>query len=248
VAILGALQSAAIALVGRKPAQFFGSTELFETELADLINEVAEDIARYQDWQVLQAVATLSGDATTTDFDLPADYSRMMKAASVRPDGAHLWGFFRYDNLDQFLTDQGAGFRGAPGGWIITGGKMRFNPAPRGATLFPYIRGTWAVAANGTRKRAFDADTDTFDLPERLLKLALIWRWRENKKLDASGDQEAFVKALDEYAFSDGGSRVYRYRGRSSFPGTRPAWPGVLGTVEGSNAGSLGESWGNTQW
>src|SRR3546814_5464552 len=52
--------------------------------------------------------------------------------------------------------------------------------------------------------------SDTFLLPERLLTLGLVWRWRENKKLDATGDQEAFIKALDEYAAKDKGSRVIR--------------------------------------
>lgn len=248
MAILGALQSASLALVGRKPQAFYGSAELFESEIADLANEVAEDIARYQDWQALQGVATLAGDGTTTDFDLPADYARMMKDSTVRPDRSRLWGYFRYPDLNSFLIDQDGGFRGVPGGWVISGDKMRFYPAPKGAAVFPYVRATWAVAEDGTTKRAFDADTDSFVLPDRLVKLGLIWRWREQKKLDAAGDQEAFVKALDEYATSDAGSRTYRYRGYSRFPGTHPAWPGVLGGTDGSNAGSLGEEWGSRQW
>src|SRR3546814_14852216 len=67
--------------------------------------------------------------------------------------------------------------------------------------------------------------SDTFLLPERLLTLGLVWRWRENKKLDATGDQEAFIKALDEYAAKDKGSRVIRSRSRLRLPGTHIAWP-----------------------
>jgi hypothetical protein len=229
MAIAAAMQSAAIALVGRKPAGFFGSPEKFELEMADLINEVAEDVARYQDWQALQALATLAGDGVLTAFDLPDDYSRMLKDSEVTSAAYRLWGFFRYDDVSAFLRDQAAGFRASPGGWIITGGQIKFNPAPTGNSSFPYISSFWARSAEGVRKAQFDADTDEFLLPERLLKLGLIWRWRENKKLDASGDQEAFIKALDEYAFSDGGARVYRYNGRRSFPGTHPAWPWLLG-------------------
>lgn len=230
MAIATAMQSAALVLVGKKPASFFGSPEKFEMELADLVNEVAEDVARYQDWQALQKVASLVGDGTATAFDLPTDYSRMLKDSDVANSAYRLWGSFRYDNVNDFLRDQASGFRASPGGWIITGGQIQFNPAPSGTTTFPYISSKWALADDGaSRKAQFDADTDMFVLPERLLKLGLIWRWRENKKLDASGDQEAFTKALDEYAFSDGGSRVYRYNGRRSFPGTRPAWPWALG-------------------
>lgn len=228
MAILAAMQSAAITLVGRKPANFFGSPEKFEIEIADLINEVAEDVARYQDWQGLQRVASITGDGVATAFDLPADYSRMLKDSDVASSNYRLWGFSRYDNVNDFLRDQASGFRAAPGGWIITAGQIKFNPAPTGVSSYPYITSQWARDETDA-KGQFDADTDTFVLPERLLKLGLIWRWRENKKLDASGDQEAFVKALDEYAASDGGSRVYRYNGRRSFPGTHPAWPWALG-------------------
>jgi hypothetical protein len=228
MAILAAMQSAALVLVGRKPAIFFGSPETFEQELSDLANEVAEDVARYQDWQALQSVATITGDGTTS-YALPSDYSRMMKDSDVQSSAYRFWDYQRYDDLSAFLRDQADGFRAAPGGWIITAGRMMFNPAPTGTATFPYISSLWAQSASGSRKPAFDADDDTFLLPERLLKLGLIWRWRENKKLDASGDQEAFVKALDEYAFSDVGSRVYRYNGRRSFPGTRIAWPWALG-------------------
>jgi hypothetical protein len=230
MAIIAPMQSAALVLVGRKPTSFFGTSEKFEMEIADLVNEVAEDVARYQDWQALQTLDSLTGNGVTTAFNLPADYSRMMKNTEVRGIPGFLWGMFSYNSLSEFLHDQALGFRALPGGWIITGGQIKFCPAPSGLTQFPYISSAWARSSDGlTRKSQFDTDTDTFLLPERLLRLGLIWRWRENKKLDASGDQEAFIKALDEYAFSDAGARVYRHNGRQSFPGTHLAWPGVLG-------------------
>lgn len=229
MAILSAMQSAALMLIGRKPTGFFGVAEKFEAEIADLINEVAEDVARYQDWQSLQTSATITGNGVTTDFNLPADYSRMLKDSEIQSASFRFWGYFRYDNINDFDRDRALGFRASPGGWIITGDKLRFNPAPTGISSYPYITANWAKSAGGTAKPQFDADDDTFVLPERLLKLGLIWRWREMKKLDASGDQEAFIRALDEYAASDGGSRVYRYNGRRSFPGTHTAWPWPLG-------------------
>lgn len=227
--ILSAMQSAALVLVGRKPAGFFASTDKFEVEIADLINEVAEDVARYQDWQALQTTAAITGNGVTAAFSLPTDYARMLVNTDVRSSMFPLWNYARYDNINDFLHDQAVGYRAAPGGWIITGGQIKFNPPPTGVSSYPYITRNWAIDSDGSRKAAFDADDDSFVLPERLLKLGLIWRWRENKKLDASGDQEAFTKALDEYAVSDGGSRVYRYNGRSSFPGTRLAYPWLLG-------------------
>src|SRR3546814_3845312 len=60
-----------------------------------------------------------------------------------------------------------------------------------------YISKRWARdAGTDGYKAAFTSDSDTFLLPERLLTLGLVWRWRENKKLDATGDQEAFIKEI----------------------------------------------------
>lgn len=229
--VLAAMQSAAIRLIGRKPSPFFGSTQTFELEMCDLVNEVAQDIARYQDWQALTAIAPLTGDGTTTEFDLPADFDRMLQASFVQDTASWAWGYRAYSSIDAFTFDEARGWNAAPGGWIIYGGKMRFSPAPAtsAAIRFPYITKNIVTAESTAPQEAFTADTDTFRLPERLLTLGLVWRWRENKKLDATGDQEAFVKALDEYAVKDAGPRVIRRTSQRSFHGTHLAWPWELG-------------------
>lgn len=227
--IRDALQSASMRLIGRKPAVFFGASETFEMELCDWSNEVAQDIAKYQDWQALIAVAELTGNGAIETFDLPTDYDRQIQTAEVQGNTGWAWGYRRFTDLNAFLFDQARGFHGFPGGWIIYGGKVRFAPAPSDAAMYPYITKNWAKSSTGTAKLAFTSDDDEFLLPERLITLGVVWRWRENKKLDASGDQEAFIKALDEYAAKDKGARIYRSSSRRSFPGTHVAWPYELG-------------------
>lgn len=231
--ILSAMQSAAIRVTGQRPPVFFGASQKFEgLEITDLVNEVAQDIAQYQDWQELTRVAVLTGGDGRVAFDLPTDYDRQLIDADVQRAGYALWGYSHVDNINDFLASEDSGWANTiPGGWIIYGGQMRFSPAPMGEARFPYVSKNYAVSADGVPKSAFTADTDTFVLPERLLTLGLVWRWRENKKLDASGDQEAFIKALDEYAGKDKGSGIIR-RGRprrwgnTSVPymGVAPGW------------------------
>lgn len=229
--VLTALQSAAIRLVGQRPSTFFGASGTFELELTDLANEVAADVAKYQDWQALIRLGTVTGDGTLTEFDLPDDYDRMLVNADVVDLTSWFWGYHAFTDLNAFLYAEARDFNAAPGGWVIYGNAIRFSPAPASAitATFPYITLNWAIDISTAGKPAFTADTDSFALPERLLTLGLVWRWRENKKLDASGDQEAFVKALDEYAAKDKGSRVYRKNARRAFPGTHLAWPYELG-------------------
>lgn len=230
--ILAAMQSAAIRLMGQRPSVFFGASGKFEAEISDLVNEVARDVAASADWQALTVIGVLTGDGSTTEFDLPADYDRMLVSAEVQDTTAWFWGYRAMTDLNQFLYEGSIGFQPLPGGWIIYGGKMRFVPAPpsdQNAT-FPYISRNYARDA-GTlaTKAAFTSDTDEFLLPDRLLTLGLVWRWRENKKLDFTGDQEAFTKAISEYASKDKGTRIYRRTGYARIPGTYPAWPWPLG-------------------
>jgi hypothetical protein len=211
--ILTAMQSAAIRVLGRRPNTFFGASQTFEGfEITDWVNEVAQDIAKYQDWQGLTRVAVLTGNGGQTVFALPTDYDRQLQDADIQRNGYSLWGYVHIKNLNDFLASQDSGWANTiPGGWIICGNSLNFSPAPSGEARFPYISKNWAIGADGTPKAAFDADTDSFVLPERLLTLGLVWRWRENKKLDATGDQEAFIKALDEYGSSDKGSSIIRH-------------------------------------
>lgn len=227
MAIKAAMQKAAVRLLGRSPDTFFGASGKFELELCDLVNEVAEDVAAYQDWQSLIRLSVLAGGAGS--YSLPADYSRMMKNSDVQDPQNWVWGYYRFTDINDFLYEEARGFSSLPGGWIIFGDEMRFSPTPSGQAQFPYISSQWAKGAGGAPKSAFTLDTDSFILPERLLTLGLVWRWNEQKRLDASGDQEAFVKALDEYASKDGGSRVLRFGNSSSRIGrfnVGLAWPG----------------------
>lgn len=229
MAILAALQSASIRLLGQKPATFFGADNGLAMELTDLANEVAGDVAKYQDWQALQRVGSVAANGSATEFDLPADYDRMMINSDVQGRTSWAWGYFAYSDINQFLYDEGRGWQSSPGGWIISGNKIRFSPAPSSEAIFPYITKNWARPSSGPDQPAFSNDADSFLLPERLLTLGLVWRWRENKKLDASGDQEAFIKALEEYASSDRGSRIVRKGYSRRLNNTSLPYPGIMG-------------------
>ena len=226
MAIFAALQSACLRIAGQRPASFFGSSELIAQELADLSNEVANDICQYQDWQRLTKVHNMTGDGAAEEFDFPSDYSRQLLNADMQDLQSWAWGYQHITDINDFLFQKQRGMILTPGAWIIYGGKMHFTPAPSGDASFPYISNNYAIdSATLDRKPAFDTDTDEFVLEDRLLTLGLIWRWREMKGLGFAGDQEAFTKALDEYASKDAGSKVIRWGG--AIFNRRGPWPWV---------------------
>lgn len=228
--ILTALQDAAGRLTGERPTVFFSSSNKFEVELASLINEVATDLMKTHEWQALAKTHTITGDGTTKEFALPSDYDRMLLAAAVQDKTNWLFGYTPIPDLNTWIRVTTSGFLPVPGGWILTGGKFNFVPAPSNGAMavFPYISKNYALDNSSTPKDAFTREDDSFVLPERLLTLGLIWRWREMKRLDWTADQENFVKALSEYAASDQGPVIIRTNAapRGNFG---VAWPWELG-------------------
>lgn len=227
MSVFNAMRSAAIRLSHdtRGLTQFFGSESTFAIEICDLVNEVARDIVAYQDWSRLTKVYTLNGDGATDVFPFPADYDRQLQNTNLQDLETWAWGYTHVTDLNDFLYIKERGFfQLSPGAWIIYGGEIHFTPAPTGTATFPYISKNYAFdPALVATKPEFTDDSDEFLLEERLLTLGLIWRWREMKKLDYSGDQEAFMKALDEAGTGEAGSRVIRWG--SGVVRNRIGWP-----------------------
>jgi len=231
VTVLSALQSASVKLIARRPVAFFGSNEVFETEMTDMVNTVADDIVQAHDWQALVKIATLTGDGVTETFPLPADYARQMLTSTIRDVDNWAGGEGHCATVDDFLRIKENGLNSIPGVWCIFGNAINVFPAPASASIarFPYIGKNWAISSGQTPKGQFTADTDSFLLPDELLMKALVWRYRDNKGLASDGDQEEYEKALSYHAGKDSGAYVIRTNSRRMFPGSSPAWPWPLG-------------------
>lgn len=232
MSLLSACQSAALRLVGTKPSSIVSSSDLFEMELLDLAQEGARDIAKSHDWQALTKTATITGDGTTTDFDLPTDYDRMLIRSDMIDTTSFLWGYSRITDINDYIWETEQNVAALPGSWIIFGDQFHFVPAPQSAAVATYAYITTNVVRDEAdiRKAAFTADSDGFVLSERLLTLWMVWRWREMKRLDYDDDKANFEKAFAELSGRDKGSRIIR-TGPLRFPGSVSAsYPWSLGS------------------
>lgn len=231
--VLSAMQSAAIKLVGYRPQVFFTSSEQFELEIVDLVNEVAKDICRIHDWQGLTKIQTYVGDGVTDSFQFPKDYDRQLINTSLQDLSNWAWNYSHVTDLNQFMFIRARGFQQFPGSWTIYDNKFQFTPPPpiNQSASFPYVSRNYAINSSGSSVSEFSDDTDLFVIRggEELLTLALVWRWRENKKLDYTGDQESFNMALEQLAAKDKGSRIIRKGRQFSGLNASMAYPWSLG-------------------
>lgn len=207
--VLTACQSAALRLFGRKPASVFSAADTMALQLGDLANETAVAIAKRHDWQVLTTATTITGDGVVSAFGLPADYDRMPVKADLIATGSQ-WSLMAARDLDQWLRFSTSNMNTAAyGHWIILGGQMQVLPVLGSGQVvnFYYVTKNFAKNAGGTPQAVFTADSDTFRLPERLLTLGLIWRWRQRKGLEYAEDMQEFEIAFAQEAGRERGSK-----------------------------------------
>lgn len=186
--VLAAAQSAAIRLLGRKPASLFGN-DAFGLELGELATEAAVDIAEYRDWQQLKVLQVHAGDGASIAFDLPTDFSRMLKKGEVHSATWKTANFSPARDEDEWIYLQDVAISGTPGAWIILGGQMQiFPPMPVGELARYYYISKNIVAEDA----AVRASTGGFLVDEL-----------GNQLIDELGNQLiAFDGALSKPAFT----------------------------------------------
>jgi len=208
-----------------KPAAVYGSTTREHVELANIANEMAAMIAASHEWQILNKIATITGDGTTEDFSLPSDFDRML-------DKSQLWStsletpLSPISDRDQWLELDIKSFDFVINAWIIYGGQIHIKPALSTGVQVKYWYQSNLWGLNGaTPISEFTADTNTFRIDERLLKLGIIWRWREMKGLPYAEDLATYERLLAKLAMRDKGSRIIRL-GKAVLPrDTTVAYP-----------------------
>ena len=201
-----------------KPTAVFGSSTREHIELASLINEAGYMIADAHEWQTLNRIATITGDGTDEDFALPADFSRML-------DKSQLWSssletpLTPISDRDQWLGLDVQSFDFVINAWIIYANEVHIKPALTSGVTVKYFYQShhWARSAAPSNIDQFSADTDTFRLSERLLKLALIYRWREMKGLPYAENMADYQDLLAKLIARDKGSRIIRL-GKAQMP------------------------------
>lgn len=227
--VLSAIQDACAVIGIDQPDAVFSATAREFYEIRALANEMAERIRAAHDWQVLQRRHTLTGDGSTEDFALPADYDRMLKdtklwSSRIETPLTHITSRDRWLELDirsyEFVI----------GVWILYGGELHIKPAMvTGETAqFFYVSQNIVADSSGTPKVAFTADSDVLRVDERLLSLGMIWQWRANKGLPYAEDMANYEALLAKRIADDKGARVLTVGRRRMTKGVAVSYPQAI--------------------
>lgn len=211
------------ATVGVKiPSSLFSgiSNDRTMQEMLSLANEMAQRIAYdYKDWSALKTTQTYAGDDVTTVFDLPDNYKRMLLTSNVWRSSSSSMPMQFVADTDEWLQHRINADASGFGEWTLFGNQMHIYPVLRGpkpaviedpgppyvppevATIpeqatFAYMDKNCVRLASGGYGDSFLNDGDGFVLDERLLKLGMIWNWKQNKGASYAEEMGTFGDAM----------------------------------------------------
>lgn len=231
--VLSAIQTAAPWIGITVPTAIYSATDRTSVEMQAMANEAAQGICDDFDWQKLKLLNTITGDGSDEDWTLPTDYARMPKKTRLWPSETPNSPLTQVESEDDWLGLDVQNFDAVTGRWIIYGGELHIKPAiASAATVKHFYISNKIISASGSStltKTEFTVDTDSFFLGDRILKLAVIWRWKAAKGRPYAEDLENYNAVRDSLAAGDKGSKILRLGSNRTPSGVTIAYPGELG-------------------
>lgn len=205
--LLTTVQKAARKLNIAVPSTVIGNADLNVALLLELAQEEGDELSRRHEWQAITVEKTQATLAAVIQTALPSDYDRLVFNAEIwnrtlslkyaGPTSARTW--------QQLQVSQTAGI---VGWWRLRGGALLLFPAPTaGQTIaYEYVSKNWCESSGGTDQSAWAADTDVGLIPERLMTLGIIWRWRAAKSLAYAEEMATYEREVERATARDRGA------------------------------------------
>lgn len=163
--------------------------------------ETADELVRRVDWTALRKTVTITGTGNNDNFDLPGDYQRLTQGMAVKTGGTPIRVGLSADEWHSLTP-----VVGTPRYARLMGSTMAFFPfLANGATVsVSYQSKNWTSADT----TAWAADDNTALIPENLIELGAIVRWRRQLGQDFQDYMAEFEAAVKDREQFDAGLRL----------------------------------------
>lgn len=216
--LLSIIQDACKELGLPSPSAVAASTDETVITLLAMANREGRAIARDHDWTVLTKPATITTIASTAEYALEDDYSRLLRQTEwdntglrpmVGPVNEQEWRALKVSAVGSGVV--GRRFRIARGSTGITR-KVWIDPTPTSVdTLtYQYTSKYWCANAAGTPKEGWTVDTDVpiVDPDGDLHRLGIQVRFRRSKGLDFASEADEYLDLFKTLVAQDRPSPV----------------------------------------
>ena len=158
----------------------------------------------------INATGAYTGQTYTfgqVNYAMPSDYQRMVNKTQYNK--SNRWSVIGPKDAQEWQWLKAS--------YVTTGPRMRFRiagnkfvvwPMPTAQVIlgFEYQSGSWVVAADGSYKTKFSADTDTSIFPDRLLVLGTKLKYFQIKGFDTASLQADFAREVSKFKAQDAGA------------------------------------------
>jgi hypothetical protein len=255
--LLTIIQDAAVLCNLPEPSSAFNSTDPNVPLLLRLANQEGNELARRHDWARLAVPASAASFSSTateeqtnfTDFGLAGiayESANTTNDASVDRLLAELWNTsltMKYTGPVDETTWQRlhalAITSGTPGWWrigyssVVGVNTIYIYPAPTAGEIitFSFVSHQWVITTTTTSGSSdkWTSDTDYGAIPERLMTLGVIWRYKRAKGLDYAEDMATYEREVERACSRDRGpGKLYLSRQYPYADYALPTWPGQV--------------------
>jgi hypothetical protein len=184
----------------------------------DFLRETVSDLLDRVDWpQPVGAQYTVTGTGAAT-YALPSDFRRLQRNPySVYDENLDAPGIPVTSDGDWVeLLDSGiAGadrfyrLKGYDGAWQI---EVEAALDTGNEIILSYVTNNWMADESGTVGTMLTDATDVLLLPDRLVEVGTIWRWRERKGLPFQDKYNEFNLLLSRYLNDVRGRRSVKFK------------------------------------
>jgi hypothetical protein len=212
------------------PTTVIGNKNANIVSLLNLANKEGEELSRRHDWQSLIQQYTFTSNAAEAQTDgLPNDgdaepYDRFVYGAEIWNRTVNQKYAGPTDGRSWQVLKQGV-TGGVTGWWRLVGDQLNIFPAPvAGQTIaHEYVTKNWCQSLSGTGQKRWAADDDVARIPERLIVLGVIWRWRRAQLFDYAEELATYEREVERACSRDRGMGIIRVGGSSGNPPS-PGW------------------------
>lgn len=216
---LSIVQRSCALLTLPQPTTVVDSTDRNVQQIGALASEVGEELARLHDWQALTREYTFSTLAQEDQTGaVPADwdrfiansfYNRSTRREVMGPITPQQWQAIKaYPQINSvFLA-----YRERDGAFLITP-----VPPADNTIAYEYVSANWVIHPDESEGTEFTEDADTTYLDERLIRLGIVYRFKQAKGLDYGKDEDIYRREVQKLSGKDGGSGKINISGHTTW-------------------------------
>ena len=229
MSLLSLVQDACRDLSITVPASVFSSADPDIQKLQGFAKRAGDEFAERWTWRNLITGGTITGDGQATLFALPDMFGSLAPSALLVSsiDTMPLIGPVNPELLLMMKARKQTLARKV---FRLVGGTLELYPAPAAGEVvsFEYHSKGWILrAADGAAQTAWSADADGSLIPEHLIALSAIWRWKRSNGLDYAEEFRACESAFERLSAQQNLDRsVAMSCAGTTDPDT--LWPGTI--------------------